>query len=212
MPNFFRRYVAAASRAIGTPPLRLTSERYSAEDGALSAQLSRDEVEALVVDGFFPQGAADELPRRERAAGGLLAFGLPYASDPAVRKRLHSVGKPIGSIELEIRGADGRPVAQGEVGDVFVRGGQVSGEYEGVGSLRDDGGWFATRDRGYLDAYGFLYLDGRADDVIVRGGENISPGEIEDVLRLHPAVADAAAVAIAASRNMAGMRRTGSAR
>ena len=118
------------------------------------------------------------------------------ATDPAIRKRLHSVGKPIASIELEIRRDDGRPVAQGEVGDVFVRGGQVAGEYLGVGSLRDDGGWFPTRDRGYLDQYGFLYLDGRADDVIVRGGENISPGEIEDVLRLHAAVADAAAVAI----------------
>lgn len=118
------------------------------------------------------------------------------ATDPAIRKRLHSVGKPIGAIELEIRADDGRPAAVGEIGDVLVRGGQVSGEYLGVGSLRDDGGWFATRDRGYLDQYGFLYLDGRADDVIVRGGENISPGEIEDVLRAHPAVADAAAVAI----------------
>ena len=56
--------------------------------GARSAELSRDEVEALVVDGFFPQGAADELPRRERAAGGLLAFGLPYASDPAVTRHI----------------------------------------------------------------------------------------------------------------------------
>jgi len=56
--------------------------------GARSAQLSRDEVEALVVDGFFPQGAADELPRRERAGGGLLAFGLPYASDPAVTRHI----------------------------------------------------------------------------------------------------------------------------
>src|SRR5690606_33631853 len=57
-------------------------------------------------------------------------------------------------------------------------------------------GWFPTRDAGYLDADGFLFLAGRADDVIVRGGENISPGEIEDVLRTHPAIADAAAVAV----------------
>ena len=56
--------------------------------GARSAELGRDEVEALVVDGFFPLGAADELPRRERAAGGLLAFGLPYASDPAVTRHI----------------------------------------------------------------------------------------------------------------------------
>ncbi len=122
-----------------------------------------------------------------------IGFG---ARDPEVRKRLHSVGKPIGSVEIEIRGAGGQAAPAGEAGDVFVRGAQVSGEYLGVGNLRDDDGWFPTRDRGWIDNYGFLYLDGRADDVIVRGGENISPGEVEDVLRLHPAVADVAVVAV----------------
>ncbi|MBS0511864.1 MAG: AMP-binding protein [Proteobacteria bacterium] len=118
------------------------------------------------------------------------------SADPAVRKRLHSVGRPIDAVQIEIRGEDGAPLPAGEVGDVFVRGGQVAGEYLGVGSLLDADGWFPTRDRGYMDTYGFLYLDGRADDVIVRGGENISPGEIEDVLRRHPAIADVAVVAV----------------
>ena len=84
-----------------------------------------------------------------------------------------------------------------EPGLVFVRGAQVSGEYRESGSQLDAGGWFATRDRGWIDQAGYVFLDGRADDVIVRGGENISPGEIEAVLREHPAVADAAVVAIA---------------
>lgn len=119
------------------------------------------------------------------------------SSDPEIRRRLHSVGKPIGTVEIAIRGADGAALSAGEIGDVYVRGGQVSGEYLGVGSLLDAEGWFPTRDRGCVDSYGFLYLDGRADDVIVRGGENISPGEIEDVLRLHPAVSDVAVVAMA---------------
>jgi long-chain acyl-CoA synthetase len=83
-----------------------------------------------------------------------------------------------------------------EAGLVFVRGPQVSGEYQSLGSQLDADGWFPTKDRGYLDADGYLYLDGRADDVIVRGGENISPGEIEDVLLTHPAVADCACVAM----------------
>ncbi|MDX9718318.1 MAG: class I adenylate-forming enzyme family protein [Thauera sp.] len=119
-----------------------------------------------------------------------------FSVDPEVRKRLHSVGRPIGTVEIEIRDCDGKALPVGEVGDVFVRGGQVSGEYLGIGSLLDADGWFPTRDRGYVDKYGFLYLDGRADDVIVRGGENISPGEIEDVLRQHPAIADVAVVAV----------------
>ena len=79
---------------------------------------------------------------------------------------------------------------------MFVRGAQVAGEYRGSGSLLDARGWFATQDRGWQDAEGYLYLEGRADDVIVRGGENISPGEVEEVLLRHPAVADAVVVAV----------------
>ncbi|TXH05869.1 MAG: long-chain fatty acid--CoA ligase [Nevskiaceae bacterium] len=117
------------------------------------------------------------------------------SSDPAVRRRLGSVGKP-GAVEIQIRDEAGRVLGTEEAGLVFVRGPQVSGEYLQQGSQLDADGWFPTKDRGYLDAEGYLFLDGRADDVIVRGGENISPGEIEDVLLSHPAVADAAVVAM----------------
>ncbi len=117
------------------------------------------------------------------------------SEDPAVRRRLGSVGKP-GAVEIEIRSEDGTVLGPEEAGLVFVRGPQVSGEYQSLGSQLDAEGWFPTKDRGYLDAEGYLFLDGRADDVIVRGGENISPGEIEDVLLSHPAVADCACVAM----------------
>jgi acyl-CoA synthetase (AMP-forming)/AMP-acid ligase II len=118
------------------------------------------------------------------------------SADPAIKKRLASVGKPLPAIELEIRDEGGVVLPLGEPGLVFVRGGQVSGEYHEIGSALDTSGWFSTRDRGYLDEGGYLFLDGRADDVIVRGGENISPGEIEEVLLTHSAVADAAVVAM----------------
>jgi acyl-CoA synthetase (AMP-forming)/AMP-acid ligase II len=114
---------------------------------------------------------------------------------PEVRRRLTSVGRPLPTIELEIRDANGRPVPQGEKGEIHVRGEQVSGEYLGRSVLTDDG-WFPTRDAGWLDDEGFLFLDGRLDDVIVRGAENLSPGEIEEVLVSHPAVAEAAVVGI----------------
>lgn len=117
------------------------------------------------------------------------------SSDPAVRRRLGSVGKP-GAVEIEIRDDDGKVLGAEAAGLVFVRGPQVSGEYLALGSQLDAGGWFPTKDRGYLDAEGYLFLDGRSDDVIVRGGENISPGEIEEVLLSHAAVADAAVVAM----------------
>jgi acyl-CoA synthetase (AMP-forming)/AMP-acid ligase II len=95
---------------------------------------------------------------------------------------------------VEIRDEDGRPVPAGQPGEVYVRGEQVAGEYLGGGGAPD--GWFATRDGGYFDDDGYLYLLGRLDDVIVRGGENISPGEIEDVLLRHPAVTAAAAIGL----------------
>jgi len=117
------------------------------------------------------------------------------ATDPVVRARLGSVGQPLPTVEIEIRGEDGRPLPAGERGEIYVRGEQVSGEYRERSALDADG-WFPTRDAGWLDESGYLFLAGRADDVIVRGGENISPGEIEDVLMSHPAIADAVAVGV----------------
>jgi acyl-CoA synthetase (AMP-forming)/AMP-acid ligase II len=118
------------------------------------------------------------------------------SDDREVRRRLGSVGRPLPSVELSIRDVDGKPVAAGEEGEIWVRGDQVSGEYLNVRPNRPEGGWFPTKDCGWVDADGFLFLGGRLDDVIVRGGENISPGEIEDVLRLHPAVRDVAVVGV----------------
>ncbi len=117
------------------------------------------------------------------------------SDDPAVRARLGSVGKPLPTVEIEIRDEDGKVLSAGEAGEIYVRGEQVSGEYRERSALDADG-WFPTRDAGYLDEEGYLFLSGRADDVIVRGGENISPGEIEDVLVSHPSIADAAAIGV----------------
>ena len=118
------------------------------------------------------------------------------SSDEAVRRRLISVGRPLPGVEVQIRDDEGKVAATGGRGEIYVRGDQVSGEYVGKGSMLDKEGWFPTRDAGSMDADGYLFLEGRADDVIVRGGENMSPGEIEDVLLEHAAVADVAVVAI----------------
>ena len=113
------------------------------------------------------------------------------ASDPAVADRLGSVGRTLPGIEIEVRTETGAPAAVGEPGLVYVRGEQISGEYAGQAG-NGTGDWFATRDRGRLDADGYLFIEGRADDTIIRGGENIAPEEIEDVLLGHPAVAEVA--------------------
>lgn len=117
------------------------------------------------------------------------------SDDPDVRARLGSVGRPIPAVELVVRDADGAAAPTGTAGEIWVRGEQVSGEYL-THRATDDDGWYPTRDRGRLDKGGYLFLDGRADDVIVRGGENIAPGEIEDVLAEHPAVSEAAVIGV----------------
>ncbi|WP_329539081.1 class I adenylate-forming enzyme family protein [Streptomyces sp. NBC_01358] len=114
------------------------------------------------------------------------------SDDPAVRARLGSVGRPLPGIEAEIRDPGGKVLGPGEKGLVFVRGDQISGEYEGVEPEDGTAGWFATRDRGRLDDEGYLFIEGRADDTIIRAGENIAPAEIEDVLLQYPGIEEAA--------------------
>ena len=118
------------------------------------------------------------------------------SADPAVQRRLVSVGRALPSLEVEIRDEEGKELGPGQVGEIHVRGEQVSGEYLGRGTRLESEGWFPTRDSGSMDAEGYLFVEGRIDDVIVRGGENLSPGEIEDVLLQHQAVADCAVVGI----------------
>jgi len=118
------------------------------------------------------------------------------SDDPMVRRRLTSVGQPLPTVEISIRNEEGAQVPAGTAGEVWVRGSQVAGEYLQQGSKLTPDGWFPTNDGGELDSDGYLFVTGRLDDVIVRGGENISPGEIEDVLLGHPQVQDAAVIGI----------------
>jgi fatty-acyl-CoA synthase len=118
------------------------------------------------------------------------------SSEPLVRHRLGSVGRPLPNLEVEIRDHNGASVEPGTHGEIWVKGEQVSGEYLGRASAVSGDGWLATNDGGWLDEAGYLFVEGRLDDVIVRGGENLSPGEIEEVLLLHPAVADVAVIGV----------------
>ncbi|BBY76155.1 AMP-dependent ligase [Mycolicibacterium parafortuitum] len=116
------------------------------------------------------------------------------ATDDAAMRRLGSVGQPVPGIEVQIRADDGTVLGPNEPGELYVRGEQVSGKYTGIGSVLDANGWFPTKDVAYLDEAGYLFIGGRSDDTIIRGGENIAPAEIEDVLVEHPHVRDCAVV------------------
>ncbi|BBX98680.1 class I adenylate-forming enzyme family protein [Mycobacterium lacus] len=129
----------------------------------------------------------DDHRTAQAAAGG---------GQDALARRLGSVGRPLPGIEVQIRDDRGTVLGPGETGELYVRGEQVSGRYIGIGSVLDENGWFPTKDIATLDEDGYLFIGGRSDDTIIRGGENIAPAELEDVLIEHPDVRDVAVVGV----------------
>jgi acyl-CoA synthetase (AMP-forming)/AMP-acid ligase II len=116
-------------------------------------------------------------------------------------KRLSSsIGIPLDDVEVQIRDEEGQPLPTGEMGELVVRGPRIMKGYwrdeeKTKGAFTSDG-WYRTGDLGYMDEERYIYLAGRADDLIVRGGENISPEEVENVLYTHPAIEEAAVIGV----------------
>lgn len=114
-------------------------------------------------------------------------------------ERLSSVGKPLPGVEIKILDDDGNPVGVNTVGNIYVRTGRaMKGYWKRPDASKETlvDGWVNTQDRGWLDEDGYLFLEGRSSDLIIRGGENISPAEIENVLLEHPKVDDVAVLGI----------------
>src|SRR5258708_24679525 len=116
---------------------------------------------------------------------------------PRYLERLSSVGLPHSVVEVTVRDTGGEELPDGETGEICVRGDVVMSGYwrnpeASAAALR--GGWLWTGDLGALDADGFLTLKDRSKDLIVSGGSNIYPREVEEVLLAHPAVAEACVV------------------
>ncbi len=118
---------------------------------------------------------------------------------PRWAERIASVGVPHACVQVRVAGDDGAELPPGEMGEVLVRGEPVMAGYWGDEdatrrTLR--GGWLHTGDLGSLDEDGFLTLRDRSKDVIISGGTNIYPREVEEVLLLHPQVAEAAVIGV----------------
>jgi len=119
----------------------------------------------------------------------------------ADERRAYSVGKPIWGTQTQVWDADGRPLPAGpeNVGEVVTRGMHVMKGYwhnpEATASAFT-GDWLRTGDLGYFDEDGFLFIVSRKKELIIRGGYNVYPSEIENVLHAHPAVAEAAVVGV----------------
>jgi acyl-CoA synthetase (AMP-forming)/AMP-acid ligase II len=103
-------------------------------------------------------------------------------------------------VEVQIVDEQGNAVPANAVGELLARGPRVMRGYwedeEKTRKVMAEDGWLRTGDQGWMDEEGYIYLAGRSDDMIIRAGENISPEEIEDVLRSHPKVDDAAVIGV----------------
>jgi acyl-CoA synthetase (AMP-forming)/AMP-acid ligase II len=125
-------------------------------------------------------------------------------SEPEREKKLRrlasSIGLPMGDVEIQVRDEKGKELPPGKTGEIVVRGSRVMKGYwkdeEKTKKAFTPDGWYRTGDMGYKDEEGYIYLTGRGDDVIVRGGENIGPDEVESVLYSHPKVEEAAVIGV----------------
>jgi len=121
-------------------------------------------------------------------------------ADETKRRRLGSCGRPSYVAAVEIMDDDGRLLAAGERGEIVVRGDLVMGGYHGdpqaTAATRRPGGWHATGDVGYRDGDGFVYIVDRKRDMIISGGFNVFPSDVERVIWGHPAVLDCAVIGV----------------
>jgi long-chain acyl-CoA synthetase len=125
-----------------------------------------------------------------------VAFSNPLAIGA---RRYGSPGTPLG-VEARVVDPSGCELAAGERGEIEIRGSNVMLGYfkspQATAAALRDGGWLATGDLGYRDADGFYFITGRLKELIIKGGENIAPREIDEALLAHPAVLEAAAVGV----------------
>jgi len=119
---------------------------------------------------------------------------------PEGSPRMRSVGKPLAGVEIKIIDEAGQPVAVGTVGEIATRSSKNMRGYwnnpDATASTIDAEGWLRTGDAGYLDEDGYLYIHDRVKDMIISGGENVYPAEVENALYSHPKVADVAVIGV----------------
>ena len=116
-------------------------------------------------------------------------------------KRLQSsIGKPLPDVRIKIVDDEGKTLQPNMPGEILAKGPRIMKGYWGdaqkTAQTMTTDGWLRTGDLGYVDEEGYVYLTGRADDLIIRGGENIAPEEVEEVLNGHPKIAESSVIAV----------------
>ena len=165
--------------------------RYSAKSLRF-ATASGSRMRPDVVTAFMDQFGDVIYNNYNATEAGMIATATPAD----LRAAPDTAGRPADGTELRILDADHREVADGEVGQIFVRSSTLFDGYTSGATKDFHDGFMASGDMGYLDAAGRLFVVGRDDEMIVSGGENVYPIEVEKTLTAHPGVAEAAVLGV----------------
>ena len=126
--------------------------------------------------------------------------GTEEEIEKKLKRLTSSIGRPLPDVEIKIVDDQGNALPSKEVGEILAKGPRVMTEYWGdeekTSQVMTKDGWLRTGDKGWMDEDGYIYLAGRGDDMIIRGGENISPEEVENVLYSHPKIEEAAVIGV----------------
>jgi len=126
--------------------------------------------------------------------------GTPQEQEKKLKRLASSIGRPLPDVELRIIDEEGKTLPPFQAGEILARGPRIMTGYwqdeSKTAQVMTSDGWLHTGDMGWMDEDGYIYLAGRADDMIIRGGENISPEEVEKVLDTHPQVEESAVIGI----------------
>ncbi len=131
---------------------------------------------------------------------GTIAALPPEAHDPRRPELMRSIGKPLRGVEMKVVGPAGDELPPREIGEIAIRTQANMREYwrlpDATAETIDSDGWLRTGDAGYTDEDGYFYLHDRVKDMIISGGENVYPAEVENAIYGHPAVADVAVIGV----------------
>ncbi len=126
--------------------------------------------------------------------------GTEEEKQKKLKRLASSIGKPLPDVQVKILGENGETLPLGQIGDIVAKGPRIMSGYwqdeEKTKKAFTPDGWLITSDRGWMDEEGYVFLAGRGDDMIIRGGENISPEEVENALYSHPKVEEAAVIGV----------------
>jgi acyl-CoA synthetase (AMP-forming)/AMP-acid ligase II len=129
-----------------------------------------------------------------------LIEGTAEERERKLKRLASSIGRPLPDVEVKILDEEGKELPRGQVGEIVAKGSRIMKGYwhdeQKTAQAFTPDGWLITGDRGWIDEEGYIFLAGRADDMIIRGGENISPEEVEDVLHSNPKVEEAAVIGV----------------